>query len=115
MDVNLLIIVSVGKKKSYMHVDTRWILALVISLALVGSLYGTVWRNLFLTQNPEDVFVYNRSAVVIKQLNHYYRQLKLSPKKGYRLEDSVIEIYRFNSSCDCLPTKHDVNFEVRFC
>ena len=86
-----------------------WILALVVAVVLAGSLCGLVWRNLFLKQQPYDVFVYNKSAVVVTELNLYYhRQLKLLPKKGYQLRDSVIEIYRFNSSCDRLPTKHSV-------
>ena len=114
MDTSTSVPSSTGGPESRTHHSKAklcccWILALLISLALVGSLYGTVWRNLILKQSPDDVFVYNGSAVVIKQLNHYYhRQLRLSPKKGYRLEDSVIEVYRFNSSCDRLPTKNDV-------
>lgn len=82
----------------------------MITLALAGSLCGTVWRNLFLTQKFDDVFVYNKSAVVITELNQYYHhQLQLFPKVGYRLEDSIIEIYRFNSSCDRLPTNYNIS------
>ena len=85
-----------------------WVLALVITLALAGSLCGTVWRHVFHMQTSDDIFVYNKSAVIVTELNQYYdHQLRLFPKMGYRLEESVIEIYRFDTSCDRLPTKHD--------
>ena len=85
-----------------------WVLALMITLALAGSLCGTVWRHLFHTQTSDDIVVYNKSVVIVTELNQYYdHQLWLSPKVGYRLEESVIEIYRFNTSCDHLPIKYD--------
>ena len=60
-------------------------------------------------QTSDDIFVYNKSAVIITDLNQYYdRQFRLFPKVGYRLEESVIKVYRFNMSCDRLPTKHDI-------
>ena len=78
----------------------------MITLAL---LCGTVWRYVFHTQTSDDIIVYNKSAVIVTELNQYYdHQLRLFPKMGYRLEESVIEIYRFDMSCDRLLTKYDI-------
>ena len=72
-----------------------WVLSLVITLALAGSLCGTVWRHVFHTQASD---VHNKSAVIT--LNQYYdRQLQLFPNV---INGSVIKIYRFNTSCDHL-------------
>ena len=78
-----------------------WVLALVITLALAGSLCGTVWRHVFHTQVSDDINVYNnKSAVIVTELNQYYDgQLQLFPNVT---NSSIIEIYRFNTSCDRL-------------
>ena len=79
-------------------------------MALIASLGSTVWRRgLFTPRKLDDVFVYNNSAVVIKELNQYYdSQINLTPSPGVPLQDSVIGIYRFNSSCDRLPTQYSI-------
>ena len=76
---------------------------------MIGGLFGTVWRNLLITQKFNDIFVYNETTVVITEINQfYYRQFKLLPKLGYPLGDRVMEIYGFNSSCDHLPTNYSI-------
>ena len=82
----------------------------MVALALIGSLLGTVWWNgLIDAQKSDNVFIYNKSAVIIKELNQYYhRQLKLTHVPGIPLRDSVIGIYQFNSSCDRLPTDKSI-------
>ena len=78
-----------------------WVLSLVITLALAGSLCGTVWRHVFHTQTSDNIVVQKKSVAIVTELNQYYdRQLRLfSNVKNH----SVIEIYRFNTSCDSLP------------
>ena len=84
-------------------------MAILVALAMIGGLFGAVWRNILITQKFDDVFVYNETTVVITGIDQfYYRQFKLLPKLGYPLGDRVIEIYRFNSSCDQLPTNYNI-------
>ena len=73
-----------------------WVLSLVITLALAGSLCGTVWRHVFHMQVSN---VHNKSPVIITVNQYYDRQLRLFPDVTNR---SVIKIYRFNTSCDHL-------------
>lgn len=84
-----------------------WTTAIVVTVALIPSVGSTVWRwGLFTTRKLNDTFVYNNSAVVIGELNQYYdSKITLTPSPGIPLRDSVVGIYRFNSSCDRLPTQ----------
>ena len=75
-----------------------WVLALVIALALAGSLCGAVWRHVFHTDDI-NITVQKKSVVKITELNQYYdRQLRLFSLNV--TNHNVIEIYRFNTSCD---------------
>ena len=87
-----------------------WVIAIAVALTPSVGLGSTVWRKgLINTQKPDDVIVYNNSAVVITELDPYYhKQIKLTPMIGIPLRDSVVGIYRFNSSCDRLPTKNNM-------
>ena len=80
-------------------------MTIAVALALSGGLCGAVWRNLF-TQKFGNVIIYDKTAVVLTELDQfYYSQLKLL---GYFLGDRVLQIYRFNSSCDELPTNDSI-------
>ena len=87
-----------------------WIIAIVVALAPAVSLGFTVWKNgLINVQKPDDVIVYTNSAVVAIGLDQFYdSKLKLSPILGIPLQDSVVGIYHFDSSCDHLPTENKI-------
>ena len=97
-------------RKTVLCYCSLWILVVVIALALIWSLLSTVWwRGLINARKSDDVIVYNRSAVIIKEVNQYYDgQLKLKSVPGVPLQDSVIRIYQFNSSCNHLPTDNNI-------
>ena len=74
----------------------------MITLALAGVLGGTVWRHVFHTQTSDNIVVQKKSVVIVTELQQYYdRQLRLFSLNV--TNHSVIEIYRFSTSCDRLP------------
>ena len=84
-----------------------------MSLAMAGVLCGLVWKNLFKPHPYDGVQwpLYNDTAVVVVELDTFYHsELRVMSQPGIPLGNRVVQIYRFNSSCEDLPKVHSVAY-----
>ena len=80
-------------------------MAIVVIVVINVLLGGMVWRNLFI--RPKfDVVISEDAMVIIGELDNYYHQeVQFLPQLNVsQLDDHIIGIYVFNSTCNSLPT-----------
>lgn len=75
---------------------------------MVGVLGVEVWKNLFIEEKFDSIVVYDGPAVVVQVDTFYDSQLRLIAQPEVPLGDRIVQIYRFNSSCEELPVTFNV-------
>ena len=84
-------------------------MAIVVIVVINALLGGMVWRKLFI--RPKfNVTISEDAMVTIGELDNYYHQKVqfLARLNASQLNDHVIKIYIFDSTCDSLPTTVEV-------
>ena len=88
-------------------------MAIVVIMVINVLLGGMVWRNLLIRPKFDVVISEDaNSVVIIGELDNYYHQeVQFLPQLNVsQLDDHIIGIYIFNSTCNSLPTTAKVMF-----